>query len=278
MEEYLLKNTFTFNDFDHFASMVEQADIQHEQLDRGSFEGNLIQVICGPIIISTHKMNRTILQYGTGIKGYTTFLIPGNMEQDFSWRKNRLQGNVIGVLHSNMEHSCITRPDFYGTPVSIENQFLEELSNILGYGGFCKFIRTKEAFMIHEKLAKELHQKIVHLCSNEISDKTEITFELPKLIIESISLINEKPVFLKGTTRGILFKRAQDFIHGSFDESLSVKNLCHEIGTSERSLRHAFTEKSGLSPKKYIHNFRLNKARKLLKSGRYEKVIMLPMN
>ena len=80
-------------------------------------------------------------------------------------------------------------------------------------------------------------------------------------------------LFLRGTTRGIIFKRTQDFIHSSFDESLSIKILCQEIGINERTLRHAFTEKSGLSPKKYIHNFRLNKARKLLKSGRYEKVI-----
>ncbi len=118
----LVKIQLMFDDFDQYAKLVEQADLTHTQLDSGFFKGALTQVMHGPVIISTHKMNRIILQEGIALKGYTTFLIPGNMEQDFSWRKKRLKGNVIGILKSNMEHSCITRSNFYGTPVSIRDK------------------------------------------------------------------------------------------------------------------------------------------------------------
>ena len=45
------------------------------------------------------------------------------------------------------------------------------------------------------------------------------------------------------------------------------------MGTSERNLRYAFNQHAGISPKKYINYSRLNKARKLISGGKYDKII-----
>jgi len=268
-----IKIQLKFEDFDQYAKLVEQGDLVYTQLDGGFFKGALTQVIHGPVIISTHKMNRIILQEGIGVKGFTTFLIPGNMEQDFSWRKRRLRGNVLGILKSNMEHSCITKSNFYGTPVSVESKFLAEISNLLGYPNFISFIRDKETITIAINIAERIHQLVDIYCKDIISDTSVITFELPKLIIKAISESDSVDKFKKESGRGIVFKKAQEIIHHNFEDPISTISLCKEIGVSERNLRYAFKEYSGLSPKKYVRNYKLNKIRKLLHTDGVDKII-----
>ena len=268
-----VKIQLKFNDFDHYAKLVEQADLVHSQLDRGFFKGALNQVMQGPVIISTHKMNRIILQEGVGLKGYTTFLILGNMEQDFIWRKKRLKGNVIGILKSNMEHNCITNSNFYGTPVSIEDKFLIKTAALLGYSNFHTYTQDKETINISIKKAKMIHQLVEFCSTKKIADTSIISFEIPKLIIEAISESNLTDAFKKGRGRGIVFGKAQEFIHQNFENPINILSLCNKIGVSERNLRYAFQEYSGLSPKKYVRYYKLNKVRKLLQTGSVVKII-----
>ena len=268
-----VKFQLKFDDFDHFAEQVGHTDMLHTQLDGGFFNGVLTQVIHGPVIVSTQKMNRTILQEGVGVKGYTTFLIPGNMEQDISWRKNRLTGNILGILHSNMEHSGITKSNLYATPVSIKEDFLMDTANLLGYPNFIKFIRDKETITIDVKYAQQIHQLVAFCCKHTSSDTSMLTYTIPKLIIKAISDSDPIDFFKKGNNRGIIFKKAQDIIHHNFEEPIDILSLCKEIGASERNLRYAFKEFSGLPPNKYVRYFKLNKVRKVIRTGRVEKII-----
>ena len=262
-----------FKDFDQYAHLIKQADIEHFQLDAGGFDGALFQLIYGPVILSRHSMNRTILQRGKGIEGYTTFLIPGNMRQDFIWRKRRLKGNVIGILQGGMEHNCITKPNFYGLPVSIENNYLKSLSLNLGYPDFLSLLNKKESFVIPIELALKLHYVIQKNCSDNMANKEDILFEIPKKIIEAISETVIDNQFLQGGSRRRIFRKGQEFMHEHLENPISILGLCREIGVSERNLRYAFKDQTGLSPKQYLQRYKLNQVRKLLKSGNFERIV-----
>ena len=262
-----------FNDFDRFANIVKQGDIEHIQLSVGRFNGTLQQVMYGPVILSRHAMNQTILQRGQGIEGYTTFLIPGNMRQDFIWRKSQLKGNVIGILKSGLEHNCITKQNFYGLPVSIENNYLKNLSFNLGYLNFMTIINRAETFEIRPETAQNLHNIIQKNCSREGLNEQEILVQIPKTIIESISVTIDSKSLLKGNSRRRIFKKGQEFMHDSAENPSSIIEICRYIGVSERNLRYAFKDQTGLSPKKYLQHYRLNQVRKILKSGDFDKIV-----
>lgn len=262
-----------FNDFDQYAHFIKQADIEHVQLGPGSFNGALLQLVYGPVILSCHSMNQTILQRGQGIEGYTTFLIPGNMQQDFTWRKNRLKGNVIGILKSGMEHDCITIPNFYGFPVSIENDYLLNLSENLGYTNFMKLLSGIESVEIHRETAMKLHAIILKNCSDKRMNEEEILIEIPKRIIKAISETEVNYKLLKGTSRRKIFKRGQEFIHANIDTTISIMEIGNKLGVSERNLRYAFKDQSGLSPKQYLERYKLNQVRKILKSGASDRIV-----
>jgi AraC family ethanolamine operon transcriptional activator len=273
LKNTIFKQQFSFNDFDAFAEMINQANLEQSQIDIGNFQGSLTQVSQGPVIIGLHKMNRTILQEGAGIKGYTTFLITGNMEQDFSWRKNCLGGDRIGILKSGMEHSCITLPNFIGMPVSISDDYLVEISNVLGYPNFIKHINKSEVILIDKNKAKQIHRIIIFLCNSNNFDKSLLLFHLPRLIISSIEAGLKEDTIVNSTSRSIIFKRAQDYIFENIEHSINILDLCKEIGVSERNLRYVFKENIGISPCKFVRNVKLNKVRKLLKSSDQKQMV-----
>ena len=89
-----LKNQIKFTGFDHFEEMMSISNlVEHSQMDCGIFSGELTQVICGPVIIHKHSMNRKLLQNGIGASGFTTFLLTDNLKEDLYWRKKELNGN-----------------------------------------------------------------------------------------------------------------------------------------------------------------------------------------
>jgi AraC family ethanolamine operon transcriptional activator len=104
------------------------------------------------------------------------------------------------------------------------------------------------------------------------------TYELPKLIIISISDLNKQDQKDFHTSPNLIFRKAQDYIQGNIHEKINILDLSKDIGVSERNLRYVFTNKIGMGPKKYIHNLKLNKVRKELKMKREEKVNILANN
>ena len=149
-----------FHDFDFFAESICQGDVRYQQLSAGQFNGSLRQIVRKRLILSLHEMNQFILQEGSGVEGYITFLIPGDMLQDFTWRSNQLKGNVIGVLQGKMEHHSVTYPNFFGMPVSIEEHFIEELAVALGYEDFAKIISSRECFMVDQNELNAIRARI----------------------------------------------------------------------------------------------------------------------
>lgn len=269
-----LKSTFKFNGFDHFEQMMSISNlVEHSQMDCGIFRGELTQVICGPVIIHRHRMNRKLLQNGIGASGFTTFLLTDNLEEDLYWRKKKLNGNTLGILRDNMEHSCITTVNFSGVSVTFENIFLDRFVSSEGYLNFFKTIKNNETLKIDKKDAHMIRQLVKNLCKYEIKDTEIITSDLPKLIIETVLSSDSNTKHKPGLGRAIVFEKAKKLIHDNVENPINVQLLLNELGTSERNLRYAFNQHAGISPKKYINYYRLNKARQLIVSGKFEKIV-----
>lgn len=275
MFESHFKQEYLFNEFDEYAKFIQQACVEHSQLSSGCFSGSLVQLIHRPIIISHHQMNQKILQRGSALNGYTTFLLPGNMEQDFIWRKSNLKGNVIGILHDGMEHDCITPKNFVGTPISVEYDYLINLIQALGYSKIISHLEKKEAIAINEIKAKKLHSMVMNCLYSERLDLDIELDNLLLLLIQSLyeSVDDDKSIQSIGASKMRVFSQARDFINSNAENAILVSNLCTNVGVSERSLRYTFELTVGLSPKKYINRCRLNRVRTDLKSGYFEKII-----
>jgi AraC family transcriptional regulator, ethanolamine operon transcriptional activator len=59
-------------------------------------------------------------------------------------------------------------------------------------------------------------------------------------------------------------ERAEAFLRARIGESVSIAQLCRVAGVSERSLRNAFHDVRGMSPKRFAVRTRLAQARRAL--------------
>ena len=61
-----------------------------------------------------------------------------------------------------------------------------------------------------------------------------------------------------------MVERAEAFVRAHIGEPISVAQLCQVTGVSDRSLRHAFSQMRGMSPKRFAVLARLECARRAL--------------
>lgn len=268
LENHFKKLSYSFRDADIFARHISQGILEYSQLEPGYFYGELTEVLSKKVIVSTHKMNRIIQQEGPGIEDFTTFLLPGNMVQDFSWRKQRLTGKRIGILKSKMYHFAISMPNFFGTPISLNNNYFNELILKHGYDtSIYKAIQQREAIDINPEDAYEMQQIVIELCNSNSVDYNLLVRKLPLLILKAIENVFEESGKKVSSSRDIIFMNSINYIKKNLDQKISVREICLAVDISERSLRYIFNEKCGLSPNRYIVSMKLNKVRKEIKNA-----------
>ena len=245
-----------------FAKGIRQGKIEHYQLEPGNFSGELTHVVSDDVIVSLHKMDSKILQTGTGLNGYLTFLIPGNIKQDIIWREGRISRKRIGILKSNMWHFAVTPANFFGTPVSLRNNYFNDLIIKYGYDeNIYKLIQQKEVIEIKPEDAFQIQQMVITLCNTKILDYDLLTIALPELILKSIAKIADELPKQKSNSRYIVFGKSLAYIHQHLDQKITTPQICSDIEISERTLRYVFKKMIGLSPMKYIKFIKLNKVR-----------------
>ena len=266
-----------FDDFDFFAHTVKQAEITHKQLSAGHFSGSLEQIVGKHMILSIHRMNQFILQQGTGLKGYLTFLIPGDKNVDFTWRCNQLNSGVVGVLHGGMEHHCITHPNFVGTPVSVEMGYLLNLAESNGYHDFFKRIRDREFFLIDPEETELMRSEIRRIFRTPsfltVPWEEKMAIRLIRVICGRLTQEYRRKSINTGLARRRIYHKAVKFMYERVMDPISVIHVAEAVGVSERNLRYAFHEVAKMSPKMFFDRLRLNEVRKSLRSGNFQKVV-----
>ena len=262
-----------------FAKGIRQGKIEHYQLEPGNFSGELTQVVTDDVIVSVHEMDSAILQTGTGLNGFITFLIPGNMKQEISWREQRLTGKRIGILKSNMWHFAVTPPKFFATPVSLSNDFFNDLIIKYGYDeNIYRLIQQKETIELYPEDANQIQQMVITLCKSKHLDYDLMTIALPELILKSIAKIADELPKQESRSRDIVFGKSLAYIHEHLDQKITTPQICSAIEISERNLRYIFKEMIGLSPMKYIKLIKLNKVRKEIINAKKKAEIHLIAN
>ena len=63
--------------------------------------------------------------------------------------------------------------------------------------------------------------------------------------------------------------RAKKYIDENYHRQIRVEDIAESVGLARNSLRNRFYDTYGKSPKQYLTQLRLSRARRLLEEGRY---------
>ena len=93
----------------------------------------------------------------------------------------------------------------------------------------------------------------------------ELNYELPAQLLRTLCHGCETPIALPGRRQQAI-KTARAYMEAC-DGDVSIEELCQTSGVSWRTLDYAFKEHMGLSPKKFLQAFRLNRAHQELSTS-----------
>lgn len=91
-----------------------------------------------------------------------------------------------------------------------------------------------------------------------------LSFVITHQLIRSMLKIEVSPDFI---TERFEIERVIEYIHQNYGQKLSVNKLARTVNMSESNLTRTFKKETGMAPMEYLIRVRLDKARKLLRSG-----------
>ena len=235
---------------------------EHKQFSKGKFQGRIIAAHTSQLQLSLANRSTGIIIRGSIPSGTTILTLPVSMTHSFYYRGQALAEHEIIALHSNEEIELQTSLPSSLITVAVCQDLLEhQCLEVTGHS--FNELRYQERLFInpvdYDRCIGNLVQLLQEMRCTHFTPCDWEERMIEKAILEIILfavLAPEKRQKLPG--RLYVAKKAERFIRRNLKQSISIKDLCFAIGTSERTLHQGFKERFGISPKVYIRRMRLN--------------------
>jgi AraC family ethanolamine operon transcriptional activator len=279
-----------FSDFDQLAAAFPVPSCDTLKLDSGLFGANL-SILSAPefSLVKTALNNRlkyTLLTPADRI----TFSISAS-ESAPALRVNGIQltDKTLSIYPSERETSGITLPgaEIYDFQISLSmlHEKQERLEIVK------EQTSPKKNFSHCEVSRKNLNEIrcLIKILFDRI-DGLPLDASTALFIEEAREEITEKFICLSCNglaeklpppwLRRRVVQKSIEFLDSCRSFPVSIPDICKQVGASERTMRYAFADYFGVSPKQYLQAFRLNCARRQLQRANSEnyKVIDIAQN
>ena len=256
---------FEFHDMDQYIDFSAQfMDALSIQLQPGRLH-ILNQVLqLDGITITHYASNQRMLQTLAIPPQQLMFVLTAPIVNDCKWCGVDVAGDSLVILHPHQEHQALVPEGWDSIEFLIDDTTLikhELLSEVM----WQQTRQPQQAiFSRQASRIKSLRQKVLHyfqtpeLFSSVLGDHSAQAL-LKNLILDELHTILLAAEWDKKHHQPILpsrryqtFSRALAYIEANHQHSLSIPQICAQIGTSPRTLQLTFQELTGHSPYYYI--------------------------
>ncbi len=263
-----------FDEFDAFAVAARNWEVDFQQLDQGRFVGEMEQVSAGAVTVLRCQFNRKLQQLGNAPPGCRTFAVPMPGHTPHMWRRHEVTSEDLTAFGANAELNCTSMPGFHVFAVSIGEELMAEAAQRLGYDSHESIInREQVAHCDPERLEalRRVCQASAGFSSESLTSEQavseELQWDLPSLMLQGFLSADRKHPVPISRERQKALRLAMEAIEDSEESIWKVSELCQLTGIRERTLRYAFVEALGVSPKAYLQSRRLNDVHRALLQG-----------
>jgi AraC family ethanolamine operon transcriptional activator len=273
-----LQFSISFDEFDAFAEATRGWDLDFWQLDKGPFKAELTQVLMPSAILIECAFSRKIEQRGAPPPGYRTFGFAANEVFELQWRGKTVGSRNLMLFPPGCELESISQPGFHVFAFSVSDRVLEKVASRRGFDSVTKLFPATDLISCPGETMGKIrnHAKMLRLLAADGPDlvncrpfSERLEGDLVECIFDAIATntgTTESRPIARSRTRAV--KMALGVIADRADEPVSVAEVAQLTGVTDRTLRYAFEEAYGLSPKQYLQAYRLNKVHRHLRQAR----------
>jgi len=273
-KSFILNDRFT--DFEEFAQATRAWDLDFIQLDRGNFETEIIQVGVDDFLLTQASFSRFIDQKGSSPPGLWTFAILTNESSPIIWRGRKISNKSVMIYAPGSEIDAQSRPGFDVYTLSYPESLLDELAQMFEIPSFRKLIESSDLVTAKSSELSKCREQTKRILSTikeqpkKLNSKVmldEMSFSLPQQLIFTLVLSRHEYHKPSKRKRDRALRRAKAYLREHGKKPVNVSDLCRVTEVSERTLRYAFLEQFGTSPKSYLLAMRLNGVRRQLRNA-----------
>lgn len=262
-----------FGQFEEFSEAFRDAGwgAEYTQLEAGRFHGQMLSTELGSAQISRCIWGKKVRHLGLPPKGTTALGVTLSQKGG----RGRYLGQTFGlddiiINADDNELEIIAAPTWNAAALVIPEQEICDQLETLTRREARSIVRSRSLATLTRDQGARL-RRACHIYFRAVEGQLEAND--PELPLESmaadltalaISMIAEARIERlpkPGYSRRLeIFRRAEEYVRSCQYEALRVPDICRHIGTSERSLRYAFTELAGTSPAAYLKAQRLSRA------------------
>jgi AraC family ethanolamine operon transcriptional activator len=275
-----LQFSHRFDDFDAFAEATRGWDLDFWQLDGGPFKADFTQILTPSAILIECAFSRKIEQRGAPPPGYRTFGFAANEVFDLQWRGKTVGSRNLMLFPPGCELESISQPGFHVFAFSVSDRVLEKVASRRGLDSVTNLFPATDLISCPGEIMAKIRNygKMLSLSAADGPGLANcrpvrecLELDLVECIFDAIATntgTTESRPIARSRTRAV--KMALGVIEDRADEPVSVAEVAQLTGVTDRTLRYAFEEAYGLSPKQYLQAYRLNKVHRHLRQARNE--------
>lgn len=262
-------------DFGEVGSLFANWQGRFEQISSGRFEGTL-RVVQGGLVrlIGITTNQRLSLRGNDASDMFSIFPVTaGNCGS--LWEGHRLSPGhlVLDDADGEANHFTSRQTDYQGAFVRTDN-LLEAAHSLLAtdaaalprHWTVCSPPPERFARLCHQ-FARLLNQGVTDPTLLGTPEGTRLEQECVRAIVDAMFSPAAPHPDLPLPARSHLFRRAEEYMRSHLSEPVGAIDLCREHGVSDRTLRLAFRERTGLGPMAYLKYLRLNAVRSQLRAA-----------
>ena len=265
-----------FRDFDEFCENALNWDLDYRQLEAGNFSSELLMFGNESTLFTHAKIERRLLQKGTAPQDLITFGVLADPGINIHWRNIDISGNKLFIFPPGGELFGITQADFDVFVISLPEPKLDQVCASFELPELRKLVAGHEVFACEPRLLDSFRSRLrqrereITGHSGTINQQLllqQLESELADYLIRLLAGCNQSVGRGLLRKRDLALKSAEDYIHESANEVVTIPELCNASNASQRTLEYAFRERYGLTPKEYTLIYRLNNVRKQLRQA-----------
>jgi AraC family ethanolamine operon transcriptional activator len=264
-------------DFDELALAFRGWDARFHQLSRGQFRGALHFLQAGAVQVFDVAVNRVIQARGLPRPGSYAFSLVTSANADSKWRGRILKPGQININTPGAPMDHLSASEYRSLAVVVDGEALHKCAEVLYRIDLEERLRGVVAFAVAPAAFARLSDTLHQLLAARRAQTPSLLPPFADRIIEHACLrsllravVTAAPLAgaaAASPSRSELARRAEEYMIANLDKPLLAEDVCAEVGASERSLRYAFRDAFGLSPKAYFKAKKLNAVRRMLKGA-----------
>lgn len=266
----------TFDQIEELAEVAREWNIDFWQLEAGKFRGELFQSGSECFQVCHTRFTRKLKQSGAPPRHLRTFAVPVHPLVTLCFRGHSVTSNSLMIYPVGSDLEAISESNFEVYVFSISEDYLEIGAEVLGFSSFDTLLQGDEVRNCSESRMNALRSALQQVCLQvrqypELLTKTSflktIKFDLPRQVLLTLAEGQSTPKDIWPPRKLRALRGAEVLIAEHASHGISLSEICSQLNVSEWTLRNAFRDRYGISPKAYLNAYRLNQVHKALRKA-----------